>query len=88
MNEEWFCDIVRQKWTSAYDNGVFTRGIEMISSDAEKHREAFTARWNGIEFRDELSPGAASCNSQSEAAQYLAEWLTSRVDFLNSYWHA
>ncbi len=91
MNEEWFNDIVRQKWTSAYDNGVFTRGIDMINSDAEKHREAFerdTARWNGIGFIDELSPGAASCNSQSEAAQYLADWLTSRVDFLNSYWHA
>ena len=94
MQEEWFRDIVREKWTAAYDNGVFERAINNITADSEKFEEAFTRnykKWNNIlnneAYANELSEGAANCCTQDQAADYLADWLTKRVSFLNDYWH-
>lgn len=95
MYEDWFQEIITDKWTDAYDSGVFERAYSMIESDTERLQDAFTRnyqRWNNIRdnssFANELSKNAAKCKSHSEAAEYLSEWLKSRVEFLNDYWHA
>jgi len=94
MYEEWYQDIIRNKWTKAYDNGVFGRVVDMIHSDSKNFEEAFTrnyAKWNNIidnkSFASELSAGARQCKTQGEAANYLAKWFESRVAFVNSFWH-
>ncbi len=95
MFEDWYQDVIREKWTSAYDNGVFSRAIEQIGKDKEMYADAFKRnydKWNNIinndSFKQELSRPARHCKTHSEAADYLAEWLTKRVDFLNTAWHS
>jgi hypothetical protein len=92
--EDWFQDIIKEKWTEAYDSGVFERAYSLIESDKERCALAFERnykKWNNIinndSFAMELSEKEASCKTQAEAADYLSEWLKSRVEFLNSNWH-
>ncbi len=92
--EDWYQEIIKDKWTAAYDSGVFERGIEIVENDKTAHAEAFErnyAKWDNIRKNDsfamELSKEAASCKTHEEAADFLAEWLESRVDFLNEQWH-
>ncbi|MBR5722763.1 MAG: CotH kinase family protein [Oscillospiraceae bacterium] len=95
MFEDWYQDVIREKWTRAYDSGVFSRAIEQIGKDKELYADAFTRnyeKWNNIRengaFKQELSRPARNCKTHGEAADFLAEWLTKRVDFLNDAWHS
>ena len=94
MYENRFQEIISEKWTSAFDSGVFDRAIEMIEHDKTQYSKAFERnykRWNNLvnnsSFSGELSKAAAKCRTHAEAADYLSSWLRSRVDFLNDYWH-
>lgn len=93
MNEDWYQNIIRERWTEISDSGAFERAYEMITSAAEKLEPAFTRnydRWDNIrhnDARNELSAGAAACTTQKYAAEYLERWLKLRVNFLNSEWH-
>ena len=85
--------MIRSKWTSIYDSGVFTRAYDMIESNKTQYSEEFDRnlnKWKSINndsFRNELSLNALRCKNQAEAADYLSRWLQSRVEFLNSQWH-
>ncbi|MBR6670276.1 MAG: spore coat protein CotH, partial [Ruminococcus sp.] len=92
--EDWFQEIIKDKWTEAYDNGVFERAYSLIEDDKERCAFAFERnykKWDNIKNNDsfamELSDNAKNCKTQAEAADYLSEWLKSRVEFLNSQWH-
>ena len=93
-HEDWFQELVSEKWTAAYDSGVFERAYTMITEDTDKYSAAFErnyAKWNNIadrsEFGHELSWQAAQCSNQKEAAEHLLSWLKTRVEFLNGHWH-
>lgn len=94
MYEDWYQDIIRDKWTAEYDGGTFERAYEMIASDKERMSGAFSRnndRW-GISTKDdsvmgELSENAKKCETADEAADYLESWLKSRVEFMNGCWH-
>ena len=92
--EDWYQDIIKEKWTKAYDNGVFERTCQMIENDSASLDEEFRknyAKWNNIiinsEFVFELSEPAKECLSEETCAAFLVKWLHSRIDFLNSQWH-
>lgn len=92
--EDWMQETIRKTWTEAYDAGVFDRAFAMIEEDKTRCQAAFTRnynKWNNIinnaPFVNELSPLAAACTNQEEAADFLLEWLQSRVEFLNGEWH-
>ena len=94
MYEDWFGDIIKDKWTAAYDRGVFTDTLTMLENDKTNYHEAFLRnydRWDNISnngaFVNELSKGAAKCKTHEMAADYLIEWLTARVEFVNGEWH-
>ncbi len=94
MYQSWYTDIIKEKWTKAYDAGVFTRAHDMILSDTETFSDAFVRnynKWDNIrnnrDFAGELSFQAASCRTHEAAAGFLAEWLESRVQFMNEHWH-
>ncbi len=94
VHEDWFQELISDKWTTAYDSGVFERAYTMIIEDTEQYSEAFArnyAKWNNIAdksaFSNELSAKSAGCQTHAEASAYLLEWLKSRVEFLNGYWH-
>lgn len=91
--EDWYQDLIKSKWTSIYDSGVFTRAYDMIETDKNQYRDAFTRnykKWNNLNhasFASELSLNAARCKTHGDAADYLKKWLQNRVDFLNGQWH-
>lgn len=92
--EDWYREIISQKWTEIYDSGAFDRAYKMIAEDSIKYKDAFARnneRW-GISTNDnsvigELSDKALKCKTQEAAAVYLDEWLRSRVEFMNENWH-
>ena len=93
-NTDWFQDIVKTKWTELYDNGIFTKVTQILKNDSDYYKAAFEKnyqKWDNIvhneAFVNELSEGAAKCKTEEEAAQYLIDWLNSRIEFLNSEWH-
>ncbi|MBR6107721.1 MAG: CotH kinase family protein [Oscillospiraceae bacterium] len=94
MNEDWFQQIVREKWTAAYDDGVFERALDTLKSDAAAYHDAFVQndkRW-GVAVSDpgiakELSPASQKCRTQEAASELVTKWLEARVSFLNDYWH-
>ena len=92
--EDWYREIISQKWTELYDSGAFDRVSDMIVRDTIQYTDAFARnneRW-GISTNDssvtgELSDRALKCKTQEAAAVYLDEWLRSRVEFMNENWH-
>ena len=94
MYEDWFQDIIKEKWTAAYDSGVFTDAVNTVENDKTQLKDAFErnyARWDNLvhneEIASELSPKAGKCKTHEEAADYLSEWLTARTEFMNGEWH-
>ena len=92
--EDWYQDMIKEKWTKAYDNGVFSRVCQMVDSDSEVLSAEFEKnykKWNNIidndYIVDELSTGARKCKNAKECADYLSDWLNKRIVFLNSQWH-
>lgn len=94
MYEDWYTDIIRENWSELYDSGALTEVCDMIKSDTEEYSEAFTRnykRWNNIikndSFVAELSKRAKKCRTHSDASEYLYDWLTKRIEYLNEHWH-
>lgn len=93
MNEDWYRELVMERWTEIYNSGAFERAYEMISSESERLEPAFTRnynKWDNIRHNDaknELCRRAAACATQKQAAEYLKSWLEARVSFLDSKWH-
>lgn len=92
--QDWYQDVIRDTWTAAYDAGIFGNACMMIESDSAALKNEFTKnydKWNNIRnndaFANELSAPAAKCRNEAEAAEFLAKWLRSRIEFLNSQWH-
>ncbi len=95
MYEDWFQDVIREKWTKAYDSGLFKDTIDQIRTDTETCQEAFKRnykKWNNLIdneiFANELAPKSKLCKTHEAAAEYLADWLEKRVAFLNDAWHS
>ena len=94
MYQNWYQEIITDKWTRAYDNGVFERGVKLIEDETRDLADAFERNykvWDNINhneaFSAELSKESAACKTQKEHAEFLAKWLKARVDFMNGYWH-
>ena len=92
--EDWYQSLVRDTWTRIYESGVFSRCSDMIAADAAQLRAEFKknyAKWDNIRYRQgfehELSEPAKNCRTEAEAAEFLRQWINSRVSFLNSQWH-
>ena len=93
MYEPWYSDIISEKWTAAYDSGLFDRTYEMIENSFslapayDRNYERWDFNENLAIIGTEYSRRAAACRNRSESASYLLEWLRKRIDFLNGYWH-
>ena len=93
MYQDWYTDIIREKWTKAYDDGVFERGVSLIETESSTLAPAFERnydKWDNIIHNDagnELCRAAAACKTHAECAAYLSEWLQKRIAFMNECWH-
>ncbi len=89
--EEWFMDMVKEKWQEIKDAGVPDSTLAMIKERSalyadyyEKNYERWSERIeNG---NHELIPLLNSCKTQNEAADYLINWLSERFEYLDSQW--
>ena len=86
-------DMIQKTWTNAYENGVFDRAHELIKKSKADLKDAFDRnyqRWDNINhesFAHELPEKAEACKTYEDACDFLLEWLHSRVEYLNNYWH-
>ena len=94
MGEDWFREIVAEKWTALYDSGALSDTVGMIRADSVTYRDAFTRnyeRWSNMADKSpldyELNREAFNCRTEAESAEQLAHWLERRIAFLNGYWH-
>lgn len=92
MYEDWFQEVIRNAWTDAREAGIFDRALSMLAEDTAQHQAAFERnylRWDNIRNNaaaDELNPRSAACRTQKEAADWLAEWLQTRIAFMDESW--
>ena len=92
IHEDWFQDIVREKWAAARDGGVFDRALAGIASDMETCADAFArdeARWDTLthnEASSEWTVAVRRCRTHADTAAILSDWLTARVAFLDTVW--
>ena len=92
--EDWYQEIVKEKWTDISDSDILGNTIDLIKKDSEtltKDFEINYSKWDNIIqnelFVDELSIHARLVKNEAEAAEFLISWLESRIDFLDSQWH-
>ena len=94
MYEDWFQKLIKEKWTAAYEDGVFDRALVAIKNDKKVHKQAFAnnySLWKNntpkSAVSQELCRAALYCSTEEEAADYLSKWLKTRIEFMNSQWH-
>lgn len=93
-DEDWFQELVKEKWTAIYDSGVFDRALEMISNDSKQYADNIKRnylKWDNLgktpKFTTDLSQEVSSVRTYNAAVNFLKNWLAARVDYLNSQWH-
>ena len=93
--EEWFWDMVREKWSEMKTYDVLDRTINLIRDQKVMYAQDYldnNKRWPG-----RVTGGNGECNStldsfrdintaQSLASDYLIDWLNKRFTYLDSQW--
>ncbi len=93
MHEEWFKEIIREEWSEAYNSGVFSTAYNTIILSTSQYSTAFEnneSRWHSITqntAESEWSNYVRECDTHREMSQHFENWLRTRIDFLNEYWH-
>jgi hypothetical protein len=73
---DWFVDMVKDKWTTAVDEGWFNELFEEMTRVSDTYENEFiknSLRWNS---------GDQRWNSQR-----IGEWLEKRINWLNTQWY-
>ena len=86
--EDWFMDMVEDKWAQLKENGVPETAIERVRAYKTVYAEYYARNYERWEERiiygnHELVPQLNSCQSQDEAADYLCNWLHKRFNYLD-----
>lgn len=90
-DQEWFLEMVSEKWEEIKNNNVLNETLELINTYKtiySKHYERNFERWSTrIEMQEpELIEEANAFKNQTDAADYLYDWLAKRFDYLDSKW--
>ncbi len=92
--EDWYQDLIRETWMRIRDSGVLERTVALIAEDSAALQKEFKKnykKWDNIRqnkpFVKELSEPAKGCRTEAEAAAFLQQWLTDRIEFLDSQWN-
>ena len=94
MHQEWFTEMIAEKWTDLYERGVFSDAVQQIRADSKTYKKEFNKnyqRWSNMADKApidyELNREAYACRNEAESAEQFAHWLERRIDFLNGVWH-
>ena len=93
--EDWFWDMVREKWSEMKKYHVLDRTINLIRDQKSLYAEDYIAnnqRWSNRitqgnhEANDILNSFRDVNTAQALAADYLINWLNNRFTYLDSQW--
>ncbi len=88
--EPWFIDMVKEKWLELKKAGVFDTALFLIEEQTTTYEACYAreySRWNRPGFYiEELSEEQNAMTSQGQAAEWLYQWLSERIAYLNSQW--
>ena len=94
-NEEWFWDMVYEKWAEIKEFGVLENVIEMVKTEKNIYKDYYIknyTKWSSrvtggnTEVVPELNTYNDINTAQGLAADYLINWLTLRFAYLDSQW--
>ena len=90
---DWFMKAVAQRWNKLKEKGVFTRLTTLIELVTETYQPNFDKnyeRWDNLgKIVDSpfQSDTVKTFTTHKEAADYLKNWLSHRIDFLSGYFN-
>lgn len=95
VNQDWFWEMVREKWAEMKENGVLTGAMELINAQKTVYKDYYIKNYNRWQRR--VTGGNGECVSQLNkytnintaqglAADYLIGWLDARLTWLDSQW--
>lgn len=89
LNDEYFTDALCARWTQLYNDGVFDGFLKSIDdtakiiADSEKLDHAkYPAALTNHDLRGDLSR-----ETWEDELDYLRDWVSSRISWLNSQWN-
>ena len=87
---DWFMKVVAERWNELKERGVFTRLTYLIETVTETYKPYFEknyTRWDNLgKIVDPVqSETLKDFKSQSDASDYLKNWLSRRINFLDKY---
>ena len=94
-NQDWFWEMVSEKWDEMKKYGVLDNVISLIKAEKETYRDYYIK--NYTKWSERVKNGNSECVStlnsfkdintaQGLAADYTIEWLTARIAWLDSQW--
>ena len=89
MRNTEFKALVKERWTELRDAGIFDGLFTKIDETVAYIDESIALdneRWPGGPLRDDLR-GDKSCYSAEEETQYIKNWLTRRIAWLDTQWY-
>lgn len=95
VGQDWFWEMVYEKWAEMKEFGVFEGALELIRQEKESYKNYYIK--NYVRWPSRVIDGNGECVSeinslrniytaQGLAADYLANWLTARIYWLDSQW--
>lgn len=92
MSNQWFYDILKERWLALYNQGKFTEWYQLIEATADKYVSEFArndARWKvfgekAVQQAVFLKTAWPNYTCQKEASEDLLDWLEYRIETLKS----
>ncbi len=93
--EDWFWDMVYEKWAEMKEYGLLENVIELINTEKETYKDYYIKNYERWSSR--VYDGNSECvwqlnsykninTAQGLAVEYLIDWLTKRFAYLDSVW--
>ena len=93
-SEDWFKALVKNKFNSMKESGVFTKVLEYITTTTTKYENDFVAnyaKWNNCGHPEltgwEQCDASKVCTTQKQSAEYLKTWLNKRIEGLDKLYN-
>ena len=95
-NADWFQEMVREKWAELKEYGVFDTALEIVAQEKatyktyyQKNYEKWSERLSGnFEVISQLNGYNQAATAQGLASDYLTDWFTKRIAYLDRQWGA
>ena len=92
--EDWFKVLVKNKFNSMKENGVFEQVIQFINTVSTKYEADFVAnydKWGNCGHEEktgwEQCDESAACKTQKQSADYLVTWINRRIEGLDKLYN-